>query len=136
MPPLVVACLVGVLSSQSTPSLPAGTVTGRVVEAETRAPVPNATVRLFPFGGGAPRGRQAFEVVTDDSGRYIFENVPALLYRVSIRAEGFATPGVLDLPDVNVRAGQDREVVDIVLQREAVIAGRVVDETGGPLTEG
>src|SRR5688572_17063888 len=94
-------------------SQPSGIVAGRVVDA-TGAPVPAATVMLLsgpapetPFRGLPPDTNR---VLADDSGRFMFSNVPAGTFRIEANKPGWlagafgrrragGAGGTFDLPE-------------------------------------
>jgi hypothetical protein len=117
------------------PRVGTSTLTGRVVDGITGAPVPRARVRIS--GGGGPRP----SVVTDASGNFVFARLPAGPYTLTIdkasyqsashpeRARGMrptAKPLVL-------QEGQALDPISIALYRGGVITGRVLDGNGEPL---
>jgi hypothetical protein len=92
---LIVFCLGSVLAlwAQSTST---GTVAGTVSD-QSGAVVAGATVTLTDKATNTPR-----TATTNESGRYIFTNVPPGTYDMSISKQGFAT---MKAPDVNVKVG-------------------------------
>ncbi len=95
----------------------ARTLTGRVTDAATGAPVPGATVGLG-WTHEAP-------VATDADGRYEQPAVPSDGYHeLSVRASGYAT---------EQRPFGEASPLDFALQREATLTGRAVDERGRAL---
>jgi len=62
------------------------TVEGTVVDHETGAPLPGATVSLAAGPSGA-RGRGTR--ITDEGGRFLFHDVPAATYRLLVSSPGF-----------------------------------------------
>jgi len=109
-------------------------IRGRVLAAETGAPVRRAIVRA-----SSPDMREARSVMTDGDGKYEFRDLPAASYSLSASKTGFMTtqlgakqpgdpPKILKLGEAEVIAN-----ADIVLARGGVIAGRVVDEFGDPV---
>jgi 5-hydroxyisourate hydrolase-like protein (transthyretin family) len=112
-----------------------GRVRGRILSAETGQPVRRVLVRLT----GAEVAPKT--MLTNADGRYEFSELPAGRFTVSATKSGF----------VNVQYGQtrpfesgkpielaDAQVVDkadIAMPRGSVIAGRIVDEFGEPITD-
>ncbi len=91
-------------------------VKGRVTD-ETGGALPGVTVELL--GGSEPR-----EVVTDASGSYDFDNVPAGTYQLSMRLINFAA---VNHKDLKVSAGQivtNDEVMHLSLNAEVVVVGK------------
>ena len=111
-----------------------GRIRGRVVAADTGAPLRRAQIRVAATEQRINRG-----VNTDADGRYELTELPAGRYNIFVTRNGyvplqfgqrrpFETGRPLDLAD-----GQDAEKIDFALPRGAVIAGRVTDELGEPL---
>jgi hypothetical protein len=113
---------------------PAGTgsISGRVVAADTGRPVKRA--RVLVAGGGRPRA-----ATTDDQGRYSMTALPPASYTITATKTGFVdgifgqrralqsgTP--IDLAD-----GQQIANIEIRIARGGVVTGRVLDEDGEPL---
>lgn len=105
---------------------------GRVLEDGSRAPIAGAEVLLLPSFPHRPR-----TAITDRNGRYEFERLEAGRYRINVQKAGFSPlifPGVpIESPQVDLKAGERREGVDVTLQRGVVIVGRVLDDAGEPL---
>lgn len=109
-----------------------GRIRGRVVAADTAAPVRRAQVNLI----GQGRSRS---MTTDVDGRYEFGELPAGSYTVMASKAGFITaqngqrrPNMPGQPVV-VADGQVRSQVDVALPRGGVVTGRISDEFGEPL---
>ena len=129
--------LAGALLQAQTPN-PTASISGRVMEHGTGAPIAGAQVVLMPQRSAAP----TYPLVdrpptasTDRDGRYEFDNVGAGRYRLSVQRAGFAALGGPDLPEVQLNPGERRTGVDVTLQKGGVIVGRVLDENGEPLSE-
>jgi hypothetical protein len=111
-------------------------IRGRVTLAATGQPVGRADVRASSPTLKTPRA-----VKTDANGRYEIRDLPAGKYVVSVVKSNFVTaafgqkrplgPGApFDLADGQIAAN-----VNFALSHSGVIAGRVVDEFGDPVTE-
>jgi hypothetical protein len=107
-------------STPAPPSSGTGIIRGRVVAADTSVPV-----------------------YTDAQGRYELRNLPPGVYLVTARPsqyQGQYLSAVLprtpsgDPPRVTVTADRPVEGYDFVLRRAGVIAGRLVDENGDPVS--
>jgi len=112
-----------------------GRIRGRVLSAETGQPVRRVLVRVT----GTEIAPKA--MLTGADGRYEFAELPAGRFTVSAIKSGF----------VNVQYGQTRpfesgkaieladaqtiDKADIAMPRGSVIAGRIVDEFGEPITD-
>jgi hypothetical protein len=114
------------------PSAGTALLRGRVVQAETGAPIRGARVTLSQ----APV--QSRSVLTDDEGRYEFDAVARGSYTLSASKAGFVTleygqrRGREPAQRINIA---DRAVVDAVdfsLPRGGAIEGQVLDEYGEP----
>lgn len=106
---------------------------GRVVQADTGAPVRRALVTL----AGESSVRR--EVTTDAEGRYEFSELPAGRFIVTAAKGGYLTLQYGQRrpfePGRAVSLGEDQALgeVDLALPRAGVIAGRVTDERGDPI---
>jgi protocatechuate 3,4-dioxygenase beta subunit len=110
----------------------AGSIGGRVTAA-TGEPLVCATVRVIAPDVDVP---PAF---TDRQGRYALNGLPAGSFIIEARQGGHLvllhgqrTPSDVELP-VTLRQGEQRLRADIVLPRESIITGTVVDEHGEPI---
>jgi hypothetical protein len=153
------ALIVGVSGAAFVVSLGAqtanGLLVGRVVDAATEAPIPNAIVAL----AGAPL-TSSIRVLTDSQGRFLFRNVPkgSFTLRATIggtnnNPSGFFYQGLGAQvgPYLNGGFGQRRpngllqsidvndgaRIGDLVIRlwKGASIDGTVVDEAGEPLVD-
>jgi protocatechuate 3,4-dioxygenase beta subunit len=110
-------------------------VTGRVVDANSKAPVPNATVYLASSHQshtmlavpGRERGMQA---VTDGTGSFRYTNGPRSgLINLVAEAEGFASAQILN-QQIRTDAAND---YTLEVEAGQPIAGICVDPTGAPV---
>ena len=115
---------------------PAGTarIRGRVVAADTGAPLRRALVRL-----AAAELRINRSSTTDAEGRYEFPELPAGRYNLSVTRSGFVSlsfgqqrPFEQGRP-LDLASAQQADKIDFALPRGGVIAGRITDELGEPL---
>ena len=109
-------------------------IRGRVVAADTGAPLRRAQVRL-----SAAEVRVNRSATTDAEGRYEFPELPAGRYNVFVSRSGFVSlsfgqqrPFEQGRP-LDLGNGQEADKIDFALPRGGVIAGRVTDELGEPL---
>jgi hypothetical protein len=111
-------------------------ISGRVVSAETGAPIRRAQVRVT-----SPEVRTNRLASTDSNGAYEIADLPAARYRLQISKAGYVTLDygqarpfeagkTLELADA-----QSLEKVDFSLPRGSVIAGRIADEFGDPIAD-
>jgi protocatechuate 3,4-dioxygenase beta subunit len=111
-----------------------GKIRGRVLAAETSAPLRRAQVTLLAGQLGVRR-----LTTTDGDGRYEFAEVAEGRYNVSAGKGGYVTlqygqrrafePG----RQVAVAEGQTLSQIDLALPRGSVITGRITDEFGEPI---
>ena len=115
---------------------PTGTarIRGRVIAADTGAPLRRALVRI-----SAAEVRVNRTVTTDAEGIYEFTELPAGRYSIFVTRNGFVSlqfgqrrPFESGRP-LDVANAQFVEKIDFALPRGGVIAGRVTDELGEPL---
>jgi hypothetical protein len=133
--PLLLACLCGTLAGPPAIAQTTGTasVRGRVVAADTGAPIRRALVTLAV---GETIRRQ---VTTDREGRYQITALPAGRFTLSVGKGGYLTlehgqrrafePG----RPLELARGEALDGVDFALPRGAVIVGRVTDQRGQPV---
>ena len=108
---------------------------GVVVAADTGAPIRRAQVRAT-----APDSQDNRMATTDEQGRFELRELAGGRYTVTASKGGFVTlqygqrrPSERGTP-VDLAAGATIEKLTIGLPRGSVIAGRIVDEFGDPLT--
>lgn len=109
-------------------------IKGRVSSIDGR-PLRRAQVRVT-----APALRDTRSASTDTEGNYELTELPEGRYTVRVSRSGFLPlsygqkyPGELGAT-VHVLAGQTVSGIDIILPRAGVIAGRVLDEVGDPIS--
>lgn len=107
-------------------------IRGRVVDKVTGAPIARAVVIVTRM-----RANQAIQALTDAEGRFEFVKLAPDAYDVSATAGEFSATYVRHgrgaAPPVSLRPGETREV-SIALAPARAISGRVVDDSGLPLT--
>ena len=99
----------------------AASIRGRVVSAETGAPIRNARVQLTASADGGPAAAHIPAVLTGDDGQFAASPRTEGAYRLSITKPGFVavTVGAID-------------GVAVQLAKAAAMSGRVVDALGDP----
>lgn len=146
---LTVALSASNASAQQQPSLPTlprdqrpvqqtgtGVIRGRVVAADTNAPLRRVQIHLTPMTAEVAEPRLT---MTDDEGRYEFTQLLAGRYGLKASKGGYVAieygqrrPFEKGRP-IDVADRQVLERVDMVLPLGAVVTGRVTDETGEPV---
>jgi hypothetical protein len=131
-------CIVALLfpASASQAAQSSATITGRVIDGGTQAPIVGARVILLPAPVARPAGPMGgppAQAVTGDDGMYTFSGVPEGRYRVQVQKIGFAPP--TDMPMLQVGAGQTVAGPDLLLTKGGAISGRVLDARGEPMAE-
>lgn len=112
-----------------------GSVSGRVSEDGSGAPIEDAQVTVMPVRSG-PASVSVAELLTvrsDRDGRFMIRGLEPGRYRVAAQKSSYAfVSGPMGVASVEVAAGGD-QAVSLTLQRGAAIVGRVVNESGDPL---
>jgi len=108
---------------------------GTVRDALTGQPLAHAAVRLLPKSNG-----DGYQAITDASGAFHFNALPALQYRFETARTGYEDSHLAILKEgdssvsiVQLAAGQSVADARIVLQPEGAISGRVTDADGAPM---
>jgi hypothetical protein len=108
-------------------------VAGRVVDAVSRRPIADATVMLVRTVNEFPPGAINTTAITDANGKFSIQPLPRGRYRIYVRKTGFArVTDPSSAQTIDVAAGQSVTDVELVLHAAAVIAGRILDASGGP----
>jgi protocatechuate 3,4-dioxygenase beta subunit len=127
---------VGLPPRDQTPRTGNSRIAGRVVDATTGRPIRRAAVRVTSPALGPPR-----TTLTDANGSYEFTNLPAGPYQATASKTNYvqASYGQTRVQEVMrpfpLADKQSLERIDFALPRGGVIAGRVVDEFGEPVTD-
>jgi len=139
--PLVTGFLLAAALAQAAPAVVTGRLSGRVTAEGTNAPVAGARVMVFPMmrpqtPPAGPMMAIPPQGTTDADGRFAFNGLTPGEYRIDVQKTGFAS-----MQDIGTRpktyavgAGQSVDVA-LVLQKGAVISGKVLDQNGEPLTD-
>lgn len=102
----------------------AGSITGRIVN-ESGKPMPN--VRVFVGGSGRQSVRRMIN--TDETGRFVADDLPRGSYAITVQASGYVlvrNPG----DTVHHRPGDS---VNLILKKGAAITGTVTNSDGDPV---
>lgn len=104
-----------------------GAIRGYVLDTH-RAPLAGAIVTA---------NQKGLVAVTDASGRFAFEGLTAGSFQVRASKPGFVAwprpPAGSAAAVVSLRAGEERDGIEVTLARNGVVSGRIVDEYGDPL---
>jgi hypothetical protein len=128
---LVTALLLGLLLAQQPepPSTGSGRIAGIVRDAETGAPLKDATVRVAP-------PNTEVSVSTDSDGRFVLNNLRPGRYYISATLAGFGPlDSSLAFPRgayVNLAGGQRVEGIILKLAETLSLSGKIVDANGNP----
>lgn len=112
-----------------------GRIRGRVVSADTGAPLRRAQVRL----GGTDVGMRG--ALSDAEGRYEFRDLPAGRFNLTAQKPGYMTVQYGQTrpfesgKSIELADAQVMDKAEIAMPRGSVIAGRIVDEFGEPLAD-
>lgn len=132
---LLLALLQPVAQTQTHAPAPTGQVSGRVIAADTGAPVRSADIRLM----GLKPDLSPRIATTDDEGKFLLRDVTVGQYTLTVSKAGFvrASFGLKkDGPSTfEVTPGKPIELGDLSLGRGGVITGRVLDVAGDPLAD-
>src|SRR5712671_3472024 len=101
-------------------------VSGAVIDAGREYPLPlfHARVEI-----GTERGQLSF-VRTDENGRFVFSDLPAGKYRLTVTNDGYVRKTTI----VNLTPGQQRTDVRFALAVAPTIIGHINDEYGVPVS--
>ena len=108
-----------------------GTITGRVVDAVSREPLPEAFVRVERVEGADDPGRPRRESARDANGAFTLGPLPDGTYRLRVRAPD-RLPA--EIPTVVVSSRHRTDLGDVALAAGAFVEATVLDEaTRAPL---
>ena len=122
-------------AQQAPPAAAPARLFGRVVAADTGAPVRSAGIRVVATNPGTG----TLVATTDDGGAFDVREVPPGQYVVHVTKPGFVgtrfslTAGATD--PFGVSAGQQIDMRDLRLPRAGVVSGRVSDGFGDPVAD-
>jgi hypothetical protein len=109
-----------------------GSIRGRVVAADTDAPLRNARVQITSAVGGVPA------VFTDADGLFVIPSIATGQYRISATKPGYLATsfGARRFEDPGIQmAVADRAIdgIELRLPKSAAISGRIIDSRGDPV---
>ena len=110
-------------------------VTGLVIDAESRNPIPEAWVMLTQTAGtpSPPRATGPLQAFTDMNGQFVFEAVAPGRYQINAQKTGFAP--LVDPQTLELATGQAMPNLELALKTGGAITGRIVDAGGQPVSE-
>jgi protocatechuate 3,4-dioxygenase beta subunit len=114
-----------ILAAQTQPAattLGLSSIEGTVTDAVTGAPLPEVRIST---------NRNLPPVKTDDQGHYALREIPSAFYQVLATKDGYAHKASL----VRLPSGQAVKGIDLKLDREAAVAGHVLDRDGKPVLQ-
>jgi uncharacterized protein (DUF2141 family) len=120
---------------QPSKSVP-GQISGHVYRSDTGEPVPKAQVSLYPADSDTAKAAGPERIVrTGPDGTFVFPDLPAGTYGVSVWRNGFSEYSQQEEDDfhrqpVTLKPGQKLEGLDLRLHPTGVIAGQISDEDG------
>jgi hypothetical protein len=136
---MIAALLVALSFSQAPAPNATSRLSGRVTAEGTNAPIAGARVMVFPMRPATPPTGPFVppQGMTDQDGRFVLNGLAPGEYRVDVQKTGFAS--LMD-PSTRPRtytvaAGQALDNITVVLQKGAVISGKVLDQKGEPVTD-
>ena len=132
-----VGLLVALSLSQAAAPAAAGRMSGRVTAEGANTPIAGARIILTPAGRSNGPIDMPPQALTDQNGRFVFEQVVAGDYRVDVLKAGFLPVSNPTQPRrmITVTAGQSLDNVDFRLQKGGAITGRLLDENGEPMPD-
>jgi hypothetical protein len=104
------------------PAPPGASIEGTIFDAVGGVPLPNVVV--------STAARNGSDIRTDAQGHYAFRGLAGGFYQIYVRGGGYAPRSAF----VRVLSGQETKGVDLKLDREAVLAGRILDSEKNAVT--
>lgn len=122
-------------AQQATPAAAPARLFGRIVAADTGAPVRSAAIRVVAMNPAIG----TMVATTDDAGAFDLREVPPGQYWVHVAKAGFVTTQfsliAANAGPFGVSAGQQIDMRDLRLPRAGVVSGRVSDGFGDPVAD-
>lgn len=113
---------------------PGSTLSGRVIDADTKAPITPFTISVGgdrSGGGMVVRAAPIPRSFQSEDGTFVLQNVTFDPAELTVRAPGYVEKRV---GGVEAPAGETREDIEIALSRGTMVSGRVSDPNGRPLS--
>jgi hypothetical protein len=132
---IIAVALVATMPLVSGQQAPPARLFGRIVAADTGAPVRSAAIRVVATNPGTG----TLVATTDDNGAFDVRDVPPGQYLVQVTKPGFVSTrfslaaGTAD--PFGVSSGQQVDMRDLRLPRAGVVSGRVLDGYGDPVAD-
>ena len=131
----------GIFAQTAPDAQPTGQIVGHVQNAVTGDPVVGAQIELFQFSiGSKPSFPAPHTVSSQPDGSFVLDGLPPGMYSLMASAPNFATArykaaGSSALMDIfNLQPGSQMAGVVLSLQPYANLSGRVIDDTGQPVS--
>ena len=109
---------------------------GYVYAADTRAPIPGATVRLVNQGttlfNAIPGQEDGKDVLTDPNGHFVFDTLEPGTFTFEAFKKGYAKE---TKSNITVAEGAEPQRMEFYLQKGLTIAGVIVDGDGKPVPD-
>ena len=116
-----------------------GRISGQVVDAASHMPVDGARValvRIVEADDGATLGDHGWRTLTDENGRFVFQQLSSGRYRVDVEKSGFAPSfDPFESRTLELGSGESITSLHVALERGGVLAGGIRDGRGDPLPE-
>jgi 5-hydroxyisourate hydrolase-like protein (transthyretin family) len=113
-----------------------GIISGKVVDANSGAPLARCSVQIDPTGQGGQSG-SARSVVTADDGQFIFEGVAPGKYRLSANKRGYLRQEYEEHENFSTAIAIGPKLIAegliFKVTPQAVISGEVTDQNGEPV---
>lgn len=106
-----------------------GSISGRVTDADSGAPIAGARIAITGPGITAASAR----LVTDSEGRFRREGLGPGRYQLSAAARGYVTAAGRWRESITLDAAESDRETSFRLQRGAVVAGFITDDYGEPI---
>jgi hypothetical protein len=126
---------VAVLLAAAATAQQSGSLTGKVVDSVTKAPIPRARITAFRLNPQQPSTQ--LETRTSEEGVYNFPALAAGRYSINADRPGYTPSNASGTTNeiYEVKAGENTTGKDIVLAPQAIIRGRVLDADGEPVEQ-
>ena len=135
---IAVSLLSLALLQDPAPAAATGGIEGHVIDATSRAPIAGARVVLGTMRdvpGGVLVSSHPEEAITDARGGFAFSAIPAGHCQIVVESSGYAwPPDGAEVWRFLLAPGETVTGVEITLKKAALVAGRLTDAGGQPVT--